>query len=138
MVIGEPIKWVIVEVSMGNNSPEVFIEPGTLSLPSGFVGTIVWYAFTEGYEVVDVWFPPECPNGDCFNGDPQPDPDRPGCISTAVANTGPAQFPYTISVRNKLTGEILKGDPVVENEPPPTHGMMADDRPQPFGLAATA
>ncbi|MBV9494838.1 MAG: hypothetical protein JOZ54_11380 [Acidobacteria bacterium] len=133
MEIGEQILWVVIEVSTVDGKPAVFVEPGQLSLEHGFDGMIIWYVFTKGYELSDVSFAPTI-GPSKFPGTPKPDPDRPGCFSVVAENTAPGKFPYTITVLNQLTGEPITGDPVVENEPPPT--MPPTDRPKRFGLTA--
>jgi len=118
MVIGENVKWVIVEVGEVEGEGSLFIAPLTLKLEPGFVGTIVWFVFTPGWQLSANGVEFDACSG--FDGQPQPDPNRPNCWSTAAANTQhPASFPYTINVRHMTTGATLRVDPVVENEAPP-------------------
>ncbi|MGA8810236.1 MAG: hypothetical protein WB973_20385 [Thermoanaerobaculia bacterium] len=122
MAISENAKWVIFEVAEEvaaiDGKPTLFVSPETLKLEHGFVGDIVWFVFTPGWELTAVEFPPE--SG--FDGAPQPDPDRPGCFSTAAANITAGEFHYSVTVQDLQGNSIDRFDPVVENEPPPSIG----------------
>jgi hypothetical protein len=113
MVIAENNKWVIVEIADVDGKPTQFVSPETLKLEPGFLGNIIWFVFTHGWELDAIQFP------EGSNFDPQPDPDRPGCWSTAASNTTPGEFNYSISVQDGNGHSIDRFDPVVENEPPP-------------------
>lgn len=136
MIVSEPILWVVIEVSSVDGKPAVFVEPGTLSLEFGFIGTIVWSVFTEGYALAGVSFANSKSSSSLPNFNPLPDPDRPGCFSTAAVNTAPGTFPYTITVLDEQTGKVISGDPVVENEPPPTMNVLPESHSKPLGLTA--
>lgn len=115
MIISENDRWVIFEVAFVDGKPALFVAPETLKLEHGWLGNIVWFVFTHGWTLDAIQFPP----GSGFDGQPQPDPDRPGCWSTVASNTAPGSFNYTVSVRDGNGNAIDRFDPVVENEPPP-------------------
>ncbi|HYH08513.1 MAG TPA: hypothetical protein VEK11_15765 [Thermoanaerobaculia bacterium] len=114
MAFAEQNKWVIIEV---NQAGDVFFAPEKLDLPAGWVGDIIWYVFTPGWELSTdgVVFPPD--SG--FNGIPQPDETRDRCWSTPASNNGAATFHYTVAVHpvNDPSKKVYR-DPVVENDPP--------------------
>jgi hypothetical protein len=114
MAFDENNKWVIIEV---NKAQEVFFAPETLHLPAGWVGNIIWYAFTPGWELSTDGVVFDAASG--FKGLPQPDATRAGCWSTPAANEGPGTFHYKVAV-NPLADPSMKvyRDPVVENDPP--------------------
>jgi len=118
-VVDRKTRWVIIQV---NDDGTLFVEPGSLQLDQGWVGDIVWYVFTDGYKLADgngIVFP----EGSQFDGEPMPDPSRPGCWSCAASNDNDTknlwQLSYTITVLNEADGTMLSGDPVIENEPVP-------------------
>lgn len=123
--INSPTRWIVIEVKENGEDVEVFIEPGTLRLPEGFVGDIVWQVFTPGWELVDVSFLPDS----LFNGTPEPDPVRIGCWRTAASNDGSGASHYTLTVRPEgdPTRETICVDPVVENDPPPPSLFVSGD-----------
>ena len=120
MVINENVKWVIIEVVATGEELELFVAPATLRLEPGFLGQIVWYVFTPGWQLSEengIVFVPI----DGFEGHPAPDPDRPFCWSTAAANEHAGTFHYTIKAGRKgASTTLVSVDPVVENEAPPT------------------
>ncbi len=118
MAFAEQNKWVIIEVNEVDEQVELFFAPEKLELPAGWVGNIIWYVFTPGWELSaddGVVFPPD--SG--FDGLPQPDATRAGCWSTAASNNGTGTFHYTVAV-NPVADPSTKlyHDPVVENDPP--------------------
>lgn len=129
MEFSENNKWVIIEMNDAAGEIEFFFAPLTLDLPFGFVGNIIWFVFTPGWELAEVSFAA----GSGFDGAPQPDPSRPGCWSTAAANLtgngGP--FHYTVAVLHLTGGRTYthRDDPVVENDPPPPPGTERSQRP---------
>jgi hypothetical protein len=116
MVISENDKWVIFEVAEVDGNPMLFVSPETLKLENGFLGNIIWFVFTPGWELDAIQFPADTG----FDGRPQPDPDRPGCWSTAASNTTPGEFKYSVLVQDGSGHSTERFDPVVENEPPPS------------------
>ncbi|HEX7150731.1 MAG TPA: hypothetical protein VF618_04515 [Thermoanaerobaculia bacterium] len=120
MQFGENAKWVVAEIRPVSGQTALFLAPKTLELPWGFAGEIIWHVYTPDWDLVSIVFPP----GSTFSGNPQPDPNRPGCWSTVATNNTVAgstsSFSYTISVRNRTTGETASWDPAVQNEAPPT------------------
>ncbi|HEX8618031.1 MAG TPA: hypothetical protein VF911_10640 [Thermoanaerobaculia bacterium] len=124
MVVGENIKWVIIEVGEADDVQTAFVAPLTLKLEPGWVGTIVWFVFTPGW-ALDSTDGIQFPAGSGFDGQPQPDPARANCWSTAAANITPGIAHYTINVRHDVKGPASTGDPVVENEAPPELGAAA-------------
>ena len=116
--IPENTKWVIIEVAKVDGKETMFIARDILRLEEGWVGNIVWFVFTAGWELkaeVGVQFPL---NPDGIN--PQPDPTRPGCWTSAAANMAHGEkFPYNINVQQTVgSASLTRIDPVVENEPP--------------------
>jgi hypothetical protein len=124
MHYGENSKWVIAEVRVVGGQTVLFMAPEILKLRPGFAGEIVWHVYTAGWDLVSVTFP----TGSTFTGDPQPDPNRPGCwttVATNIANgTTNVSNQYTITVRNLASGVTTSFDPVVENEAPPTASQV--------------
>jgi hypothetical protein len=122
-------KWVIIEVNEIDDKVEFFFAPEKLELPAGWVGNIIWYVFTPGWELSQtdgVVFA----TGSGFNGTPQPDSTRAGCWSTPATNDGTGIFHYTVNV-HRLTDPSTKvsyTDPVVENDPP-SSGQVQKRRP---------
>lgn len=125
MSIGENVKWIIIEVAQEPAGPQVFVAPPTLNLEPGFIGELVWFVYTEGWQLAPtnaIVFRPDPP----FAGDPQPDPSRPRCWSTATVNESSGTFHYSIAVQRLSDGAIYgHHDPVVENDPPPSQAFVS-------------
>ncbi|HEX6085662.1 MAG TPA: hypothetical protein VF266_14120 [Thermoanaerobaculia bacterium] len=122
MTESEPDTWVIIEVKESGGSVDLLFAPRTLQIPAGWIGNIVWYVFTPGWQLSmldgepGVRFVTEG-----FNGVPQADPTRPNCWSAAVANDAPGSFHYMVTVHREgdPSTKLYATDPVVKNDPPP-------------------
>jgi hypothetical protein len=129
MPFAEQNKWVILEVNEVDEQVELFFAPEKLELPAGWVGNIIWYVFTPGWELSTedgVVFPPD--SG--FDGLPQPDATRAGCWSTAASNNATGTFHYSVAVHHVTdpAKKVSRVDPVVENDPP-VPGNLQKRRP---------
>ncbi len=129
MAFDDKNKWVIIEVNEVDDKVEVFFAPQTLKLRAGWIGNIIWYVFTPGWELSQT-------DGVCFdaasafNGSPQPDATRARCWSTPASNDRTGTFPYTVALHrlgDRSTLEV-RSDPVVENDPP-SPGLFQNLRP---------
>jgi len=114
----EHIQWVIVEMKQENNDWKAIAEPCTLRVLDGRQTTIVWYVFTEGFELVGIDL-----SKTSYKGLARADQTRRGCWS-AKLNVGDTagweQQDYSIHIRHKGTGKTYQHDPVIENDPPTT------------------
>jgi len=113
-------QWVVIEMKPDAGGVlQPVAEPHTLLVSDGEQTQVVWYIFTEGFEL-------DSQNGidlrnTTYHGLAGPDSTRPGCWTAVIApGTDPLQQHYTINVRNTATNEMYAHDPVIENDPPPT------------------
>ena len=118
----EADRWVIIEVNDSGGEVELFFSPRTLVIPAGWIGNIIWYVFTPGWQLSAVANEPAVIFQTAgFNGVPQLDPTRANCWSACVANDAPGSFHYAVTVHREgdPTTRCYSTDPVVENAPPP-------------------
>ncbi|HEY0139708.1 MAG TPA: hypothetical protein VGF48_02370 [Thermoanaerobaculia bacterium] len=116
------VKWVIVEVPPPGSEESLFVWPLKLYLERGYTGEIVWYVFTEGWQLAHEHAVVFLDSAALFSGHPQPDPSRPNCWSATVSSPNGGTFHYTLHVVTPpAVTEVHRRsiDPVVESEPPP-------------------
>ena len=116
-------KWVIIQITDVGGTLQSTAYPHTLNLQPDFQGEIVWYAFPPEFELTGVNL-----TQTRYAGLVAADPNRPGCFTATVLNNAPTEEiqDYTVSFRRVGETAEFQGDPVIENDPPPTPSIRED------------